>query len=57
MPVLVSSESKGHKVTIGCVSDGISCSILKKEFIEPALLSDLLDQMISIADGTGTLIC
>jgi uncharacterized protein (DUF486 family) len=38
-------------LTLGCVSAAVSCVILKIKFIEPERLSDLLDQMISIADG------
>jgi hypothetical protein len=35
------------------IAAGLSGSMLKRQWTEPAWLSDLLDQMISIADGTG----
>jgi hypothetical protein len=35
------------------IAAGLSGSMLKRRLTEPARLSDLLDQMLSIADETG----
>jgi uncharacterized protein len=40
-------------VTDGCNRGGFSRAILKKRLIESSRLSDLLDQMISMTNGTG----
>src|ERR1700733_14559806 len=54
MPVLpFPHKHKSGRVTISCFSAQLSGSIPNKRLTGPQRLSDLLDRMISIADGTG----
>jgi hypothetical protein len=46
-------ENKSWSLTVSCFSGGLSGCILKNRLTEPVRLSDLLDRMLSIADGTG----
>jgi hypothetical protein len=42
-------------VTNGCIGGSFSWRILKKQLTGPVRLSDVLHQLISIADGTAAL--
>jgi hypothetical protein len=40
-------------VTVGCISGGLSSDVPKERLTDLMRLSDLLDRMIVIFDGTG----